>query len=385
MSYKIVKLGEICDFLGGSQPPKSNFIFEPKKDYIRFIQIRDFKSDKNFTYIPISKKNNICKNNDILIGRYGASVGKILTGLSGAYNVALMKTIPNEKIIDKKFLYYYLISDLFQEPLKKISERSAQNGFSKDNIYNFSFALPTLLEQQSIVTKLDVAFAGINKNIVAIEKNINNSKKLFLDILDNLVNETNLGKKILLGEVCTLSQGLAINKATKHLLVTKSNKPLIRIKDLISNTVQKYVDTKYENKKTSVNKEDLIFTRTGSLGLVFRGREGVLHNNSFKVEPKNILSKDYMFWWLQNSTFLKKIHILARKAAQPDISHKLFGSMYIIVPTLQKQKEIFEKVEKCKLDTKTLTELYKNKLKNFIQLKQSILTQELNREFKQAS
>ena len=57
MSYKIVKLGEICDFQGGSQPPKSNFIFEPKKDYIRFIQIRDFKSDKNFTYIPISKKN----------------------------------------------------------------------------------------------------------------------------------------------------------------------------------------------------------------------------------------------------------------------------------------------------------------------------------------
>ena len=28
MSYKIVKLGEICDFQGGSQPPKSKFIFE---------------------------------------------------------------------------------------------------------------------------------------------------------------------------------------------------------------------------------------------------------------------------------------------------------------------------------------------------------------------
>ena len=56
MTYKIVKLGEICDFEGGSQPAKSNFIFKPKKNYVRFIQIRDFKSDKNFTYIPIAKK-----------------------------------------------------------------------------------------------------------------------------------------------------------------------------------------------------------------------------------------------------------------------------------------------------------------------------------------
>ena len=45
-----------------------------------------------------------CEEDDILIGRYGASVGKILTGLSGAYNVALMKTKPNQDLINKKFL-----------------------------------------------------------------------------------------------------------------------------------------------------------------------------------------------------------------------------------------------------------------------------------------
>ncbi len=92
-----------------------------------------------------------------------------------------------------------------------------------------------------------------------------------------------------------------------------------------------------------------------------------------------------MYWWLQNSSFLKKIHFISGKAAQPDISHKLFSSQYIIVPTLQKQKEILEKVEKCMLNTKTLTELYKNKLKNFIQLKQLILKQELNGELKKVS
>ena len=40
-----------------------------------------------------------------MIGRYGASVGQIHRGKSGAYNVALIKTIPNTEVIDKDFLY----------------------------------------------------------------------------------------------------------------------------------------------------------------------------------------------------------------------------------------------------------------------------------------
>ena len=45
--WKNVKLGEVCDFKGGSQPPKKEFVYKPKEGYVRFLQIRDFKSDKN--------------------------------------------------------------------------------------------------------------------------------------------------------------------------------------------------------------------------------------------------------------------------------------------------------------------------------------------------
>ncbi len=94
-SWKSMKLGDVCEFEGGSQPPKSQFIYEEKPGYVRFLQIRDFGSDKNVTFIPQSKKNRLCEENDILIGRYGASDGKILTNKTGANNVALMKTTPN--------------------------------------------------------------------------------------------------------------------------------------------------------------------------------------------------------------------------------------------------------------------------------------------------
>jgi type I restriction enzyme S subunit len=149
-------LSEIADFEGGQQPPKSEFVFEKTSGYVRFVQIRDFKSDRNVTYIPNSSRNRMCKEFDVLIGRYGASVGQILTGLAGAYNVALMKVLPNEKIVSRSYLFHYLQSESFQSLLANVAQRSAQAGFSKDDIANFPVPVPDLQEQDSIVNHLEV-------------------------------------------------------------------------------------------------------------------------------------------------------------------------------------------------------------------------------------
>jgi type I restriction enzyme S subunit len=148
------QLGDVCDFEGGSQPPKSQFIYSPKAGYVRFLQIRDFTSEKHVTFIPESKKNRLCDANDIMIGRYGASVGKILTGKAGAYNVALMKTIPDTSCLDCTFFYHYLVSRAFQERLANVASRSAQNGFSKEDIYGFPVPVPSLSEQQKVIAQL---------------------------------------------------------------------------------------------------------------------------------------------------------------------------------------------------------------------------------------
>ena len=94
------------DIAGGTQPPKSRFVYSEKEGYIRFLQIRDFASEDTPTYIPISKNNKLCNDNDIVLGRYGASVGKILTGKSGAYNVACAKVLFLNDQVDRDYLFY---------------------------------------------------------------------------------------------------------------------------------------------------------------------------------------------------------------------------------------------------------------------------------------
>lgn len=160
------KLGEVCDFEGGSQPPKSEWINHPQDGYVRMLQIRDFTKSRNaeIEYVKISKKIRLCKADDILIGRYGASVGKILTGLAGAYNVAIIKSIPNEELISKAFIKRYFEARSFQSVLFKVcASRAAQAGFSKDDICDTPIPVPPLSEQHRIVSHLDSLSSTIRK------------------------------------------------------------------------------------------------------------------------------------------------------------------------------------------------------------------------------
>ena len=166
--WAVEKFTTILDINGGTQPPKKEFISEPKEGYIRLLQIRDFGKKPVPTYIPDNGKRRICTMEDILIGRYGASVGRICTGMEGAYNVALARVAkPNQ--IDTGFLKYFLESHYFQQPLGLLS-RSAQNGFNKQDLSAFNLLIPPLNEQISIANKLDSLLAKVDAAQTRLEK-----------------------------------------------------------------------------------------------------------------------------------------------------------------------------------------------------------------------
>jgi type I restriction enzyme S subunit len=103
-------------------------------------------------------------------------------------------------------------------------------------------AFPSIGEQQRIVRVLDEALAGIATAKSHSEKNLQNASSLFGNELDLMFGKYSAGSDdTTIGAICELDQGLAINKKTKHLLVTNSSLPLLRIKDLRDNTEEQYV------------------------------------------------------------------------------------------------------------------------------------------------
>ena len=140
-NWEKISLSDIMDYSGGSQPPASEFINTYKDGYIRFIQIRDYASNSHITYIPISPRNKLCQKEDIMIARYGASLGRICYGLEGAYNVALAKVIPKRPYY-REFLRCYLSCNDFYEGINKKGNRAVQAGFNQSDINSFEVWVP---------------------------------------------------------------------------------------------------------------------------------------------------------------------------------------------------------------------------------------------------
>lgn len=166
--------GDIVTFSGGAQPPRSTFKFEPQEGYIRLIQTRDYKSDKYITYIPREFARKKCTKDDIMIGRYGPPIFQILRGLNGAYNVALLKAIPDEKQLDIEYLYYFISQYDVWAFVENLSQRSGgQTGVDLNQLRKYPFPLPPLPEQQKIaeiLSTVDGKIEIINQQIVETQQ-----------------------------------------------------------------------------------------------------------------------------------------------------------------------------------------------------------------------
>ena len=159
----------ILDISGGAQPSKNYFETKPKPNYIRLYQIRDYGEYPVPVYIPIDLASKQTKKGDILLARYGGSLGKVFHAEQGAYNVAMAKVIFKfENLIYKEFAYYYYLSGLYQGKLKEIS-RTAQAGFNSTDFNDMYFPLPPLAEQQRIVQKIEELFSVLDNIQNALE------------------------------------------------------------------------------------------------------------------------------------------------------------------------------------------------------------------------
>ncbi len=381
-SYK--KLGEVCDFEGGSQPPKSEWINHPQDGYVRMLQIRDFTRSRNaeIEYVKISKKIRLCKADDILIGRYGASVGKILTGLAGAYNVAIIKSIPNEELISKAFIKRYFEARSFQSVLFKVcASRAAQAGFSKDDIYDTPIPVPPLSEQHSIVSRLDTAFSHIDALKANAEKQLNEARKLFQAELTECMKPKEGWEEKKFGEVCSFVRGPFGGSLKKECFVS-SGYAVYEQQNAIYNkfTFRYFIDEKKYNSmiRFSVSPGELIMSCSGTIGKVAiipdGAKEGVINQALLKLSPQCLLDKHYLKYFMESSFFEDLISQYSDGAAIKNIaSVAILKNIIISIPPLSIQQTIVVHLDSLSSNIHKLEELQQKTLAECDALKQAML------------
>ena len=149
-------------------------------------------------------------------------------------------------------------------------------------------------------------------------------------------------EKVDIGTLVVLRQGFAINKNTKHYISNEhTNLPLLRIADMKDETKNVFVKDTIP-KRFIARPDDIIYTRTGQVGLVFTKLFGVVHNNCFTVSPidEKVLSRSYLYYALKNKEFFEAANLKATGAAQPDLPHGAFNTIPIYLPPIETQHRI---------------------------------------------
>ena len=138
--WKVTKLLDIVSWESNSQPPKSEFIYEPKDGYIRFIQNRDYDSDNHQTYIPYTKNLSTVDRFDILMDKYG-DAGAVRYGIEGAFNVALGKINVNRPNF-QEYIRSFLESDGVYSYLHNSCMASTRASLNESNLSMLNVVIP---------------------------------------------------------------------------------------------------------------------------------------------------------------------------------------------------------------------------------------------------
>tara|TARA_R110002051_G_scaffold4449_1_gene23668 strand:+ start:5839 stop:7017 length:1179 start_codon:yes stop_codon:yes gene_type:complete len=183
-NHSVTKVCDVVKLSRGHNPPKKDFIYEARENYVRFLQIRDGSSDKNACYVPITKKLHLVTKNDLLLVAY-RHVGKVFRKMEGAFNVALCKLENlDESKLNMTYMFYLVQSKYIKGELLKRSERALIPSMSVDHLKSLKIPFPDIKKQNELALKFENVYRLSKKAIKTQTQKLNQLKALKSSLLD---------------------------------------------------------------------------------------------------------------------------------------------------------------------------------------------------------
>lgn len=405
--WEVKKLEEIANIKGGKRLPKGENLLDNNTKFT-YIRVADFQDNGtiNLQNIKFINENtyNVLKNYKIyddnlyisIAGTIGKSgiIPKELNGAILTENAVKLEYIQNN--ISNKFMYFFTLSNIFKTQIQTSTKIVAQPKLAITRLKQIQIPLPPLKEQERIVGILDESFAKIDESIKILEQNLLNLDELMQSALQKAFNPLKDNAKEnyklpqgwewkSLGEIANTSSGGTPSRNKKEYWENGN------IKWLKSGELNDgYIDFIEENitEEAIKNSSAKIFQKGTLLIAMYgatAGKLGILNLDSttnqaicaFLHKDKNIkFLEKFLFYFL---FFLRdKIIKDSFGGAQPNINQTYIKNLQIPLPPIKEQEQIAKHLDFVFEKTKALKELYTKELKDYEELKQSLL----NKAFK---
>jgi type I restriction enzyme S subunit len=166
------ELGEICSFVGGGTPSKSNS--EYWNGIIPWASIKDIKGDfleKTQDFISEiglrESASNLALENEIILATRINPGKPIISKIKTAINQDL-KIVKHKAEIDTMFLFYNFKN--IEKTVIKLSSGTTVLGINLNNLNTISIPLAPLPIQRAIVSKIETLFSDLDNGIANFKK-----------------------------------------------------------------------------------------------------------------------------------------------------------------------------------------------------------------------
>ena len=381
MSWKTVELGDICEFIRGLTYSKVDEVEFSNNAVLRATNI-DLESNKlnleEIRYINSSvkiKEEKKVKLNDILICTASGSkshLGKVALineQLDMAFG-GFMAVLRVKNIIEAKFLFNYLTSDIFLNHVSRLADGANINNLKFSQIQNLKINLPSLASQQKIVAKLDAIFAEIDTATAAAEANANNAEALFQSYLTEVFERGGEGwetKKLC--EVSSFDKNQGLHNGI----------PYIGMENIQSHTTQLISGVELvEEVKSSTfkfNETHLLYGRLRPYLNKVYAPDFVGHCSTeiFPIKPFSNLLRAYLKYWFINVKTVDRINATCTGARMPRANMNAVMDFDFPLPPISIQKQLIEYFDRVQNSTHIAIDSYKAKIAEITALKKSIL------------
>lgn len=385
-SWRVVRLGRVVFKIKAGGTPSTRVKEYYENGDIPFVKIEDitnsgkylWKTKTNITKSGLENSNAwIIPPNSILFAMYG-SMGEIaINCVPVATNQAILGIIPNPKLIDLNYLYYFFKS--LKGYWIKYQLETTQANLNAQIVKSFKIPLPPLSEQKRIVEILSLAEDLIKKQKEAIALIDKILMAKFLEMFGDPATNPKGWEVKPLSYFADFINGYHFGPkewGTKGL-------PIIRIQNLNDvNASFNYFDGEMDNKYL-VNNGDLLFSWSASLGVyIWNSGKAWLNQHIYKVLPKEgVTEKIFLFYLLK--FFIPKFVSETHGSTMKHVTKRKLLNFQLPLPPIELQKhfaQIIEEFEKKRQEMQKTLEVLESLFKL---LQKKAFTGELTAEWRE--
>lgn len=384
------KLGEVCDILNGFAFKSQEYVSEG----IRIIRISDVQSgcisDKDKVFYPVEKVSEF--------ERYLLHQGDLVMSLTGnPGRIAIIKDDScalNQRVaclrandVSRSFLFYLFNCKEFESIAFANSTGGAQKNLSTAWLNNYRIPIPSLSEQQRIVSILDTFTSSISN----LKQQIEERRKQYNFLLDKLyyANKSELFEATERGEVCvkTLDEIGTFTRGRRFVRtdIVEEGVPCIHYGDMYTyygvcaEKTPTFLTKEKAEKLRFAKKGDVVIVAAGEndidigVGVAWLGEEDVVVHDACFIFKHNMNPK-YLSYFMRSMNYHLQIRMGVVDGKICSISAKELGRTLAPVPSLQAQSRIVSILDTFEQSISNLEEQLAMREKQYEYYRNQLLT-----------